>query len=224
MRKIILLLSLLSAAVLSINAQQFIAKEVTGRVEYQVPGGNWLTADKGIEIPVSATISTGFQSRAILESPRSTIIVQPLTRLTIDELQNRGASNQTSISLRTGRISASVKKNEDEPTRFQVKSPIATAAVRGTEFTFNGFQLTVESGLVAFSSEGGRIITVPLGGSSEMLEDGIPVEVVDALLEQISVNPSAVSDLAIPLLDSLDSLDVLGLIDFSIDDLIVTVQ
>jgi hypothetical protein len=224
MRKIILLLSLLSAVVLSINAQQFIAKEVTGRVEYQVPGGNWLTADKGIEIPVSATISTGFQSRAILESPRSTIIVQPLTRLTIDELQNRGASNQTSISLRTGRISASVKKNEDEPTRFQVKSPIATAAVRGTEFTFNGFQLTVESGLVAFSSEGGRIITVPLGGSSEMLEDGIPVEVVDALLEQISVNPSAVSDLAIPLLDSLDSLDVLGLIDFSIDDLIVTVQ
>ena len=218
MKKIIILITTLILCLSYITGQEVIVKEVSGRVEFQIPGGRWNAVEKGIEIPVAATISTGFQSRAVLESPRSTIIVQPLTRLTIDELQSRGSSSQTSFSLRTGRISAVIKKNEDEPTRFQVKSPIATAAVRGTEFSFNGFQLTVEEGLVAFSSAGGRVITVPLGASTEMKEDGVPVEVIDSILEQITVNPSAVSDLVIPLLEDL------GLIDLGIDDLIVTIQ
>ena len=218
MKKIVILLSTLILCLSYITGQEVIVKEVSGRVEFQIPGGPWTAVEKGIEIPITATISTGFQSRAVLESPRSTIIVQPLTRLTIDELQSRGSSSQTSLSLRTGRISAVVKKNENEPTRFQVKSPIATAAVRGTAFSFNGFQLTVEEGLVAFSSSGGRVITVPLGASTEMKEDGVPVEVIDSILEQITVNPSAVSDLVIPLLEDL------GLIDLGIEDLIVTIQ
>ena len=218
MKKLLLITFILNISLIYIHSQEVTVKEAAGRVEYQIPGGNWIPVEKGIVIPIAATISTGFQSRAILESPRSTIVVQPLTRLTIDELQSRGSNSQTSLSLRTGRISAVVKKNDDEPTRFQVKSPIATAAVRGTEFSFNGFQLTVESGLVAFSSNGGRVVTVPLGASTEMLENGVPIEVLEAILQEITVNPAAISDTIIPLLNSL------GLIDISIDDLVVTVQ
>jgi FecR protein len=219
-KKVFLLVLTLIFSVIYTYGQEVIVKEATGRVEYQVPGGRWSPVEKGMEIPVAATISTGFQSRAVLESPRSTIVVQPLTRLTIDELQSRNAGSQTSLSLRTGRISAVVKKNDTEPTRFQVKSPIATAAVRGTEFSFNGYQLTVEDGLVAFSSEGGRVVTVPLGGSTEMQEDGVPIEVLEAILQEISVNPSVIvdADTILPLLDEF------GIFDFSIDDLIVTVQ
>jgi len=218
MKKIIILLFILIVTAISMNAQNVVVKEATGRVEFQVPDSGWVAVEKGMELPVSATISTGFQSRAVLESPHSTIVVQPLTRLTIDELQNRRSNSKTSLSLRTGRISASVKKNDAQPTIFQVKSPIATAAVRGTDFTFNGFQLSVESGLVAFSSDGGRVVTVPLGASTEMMEDGVPVEVLDAILQELSVDPSALGDTIIPLLESL------GLIDISIDDLVVTVQ
>lgn len=216
MKKIILLITILFISVLYLNSQEVVVKEATGRVEFQVPGGSWSTVEKGITIPVSATISTGFQSRAVLESPRSTIIVQPMTRLTIDELQSRDTGSRTSLSLRTGRISAVVKKNDTEPTRFQVRSPVATAAVRGTEFTFNGFQLEVEEGLVAFSSDGGRVITVPLGGNSEMQEDGIPLEVLEALLADITVDPAAFGDSIFSLLEDF------GL--FSIDDLVVIVQ
>ncbi|MBB6479738.1 FecR family protein [Spirochaeta isovalerica] len=218
MKKTIFALILIFALSLCLAAQEVTVREVSGRVEIQLAGQSWKTLSKGDVVPVAATISTGFQSRAVLLSPRATIVVQPLTRLTIDQLQDEGASNQTSLSLRTGRITAAVKKNETEPTRFQVRSPIATAAVRGTEFTFNGFQLQVTDGLVAFSSDGGRIVTVPVGASSEMQDGGIPQEVVDAIVEAVSVDPSAAIDTIIPLLDNL------GFIDFSIDDLIVTIQ
>ncbi len=216
MKKMILIITTLLVSALFVYGQEVVVKEATGRVQFQVPGGNWSPVEKGIVIPVSATISTGFQSRAVLESPRSTIVVQPLTRLTIDELQSRDSGSRTSLSLRTGRISAVVKKNDTEPTRFQVKSPIATAAVRGTQFSFNGFQLQVEEGLVAFSSDGGRVITVPLGGFSEMQEDGIPLEVLKALLDNLTVDPAAFGDTILSLLGDF------GLI--SPDDLVVIVQ
>lgn len=221
MKKTMLVLSLILLSTFYITSQEMTVREVSGRVEFQNPGDKWIPVEKGMNIPVSATISTGFQSRAVLESSRSTVIVQPLTRLTIDQIQAQGQSSQTSLSLRTGRISAVVKKSDDEPTLFQVKSPIATAAVRGTEFTFNGFQLSVESGLVAFSSDGGRVVTVPRGANTEMLENGVPVDVVDALLAAISVDPSVVEDIADLILPLLDDL---GFIDVQIDDLIVTVQ
>ena len=230
MKKIILMITALFLTSVCIYGQQVLVKETTGMVEYQIPGQSWNTVEKGIEIPVSATISTGFQSRAVLESPRSTIVVQPLTRLTIDELQSSSSGSQTSLFLRTGRISAVVKKNNAEPTRFQVRSPIATAAVRGTEFTFNGYQLVVESGLVAFSSDNGRVITVPIGGFSEMTEDGIPVEVLEALIEAITVNPATIANALIPILVDFGLLDlplddiVDDILDDVIDDLVVTVQ
>lgn len=216
MKKMILIITTLLVSAFYVYGQEVVVKEATGRVQFQVPGGNWSPVEKGIVIPVSATISTGFQSRAVLESSRSTIIVQPLTRLTIDELQSRDSGSRTSLSLRTGRISAVVKKNDAEPTRFQVRSPIATAAVRGTQFSFNGFQLEVKEGLVAFSSDGGRVITVPLGSSSEMQEGGIPLDVLEALLEDLTVDPAAFGDTLFSLLEDI------GL--FSIDDLVVMVQ
>jgi len=226
MKKIILFITALFLTSVCIYGQQVVVREASGRVEYQIPGQSWRPAEKGIEIPVSATISTGFQSRAVLESPRSTIVVQPLTRLTIDELQSSSSGSQTSLSLRTGRISAVVKKNEAAPTRFQVKSPIATAAVRGTEFSFNGYQLVVESGLVAFSSDSGRVITVPIGGYSEMTEEGIPVEVLEALIQEITVNPATIASAIVPILVDFGLLDNSqgDIPDDVIDDLVVTVQ
>jgi len=218
MKKTVFIFLMIFTASLWLSAQEVTVREVSGRVEVQLPGEGWTSLSKGDVVPVSATISTGFQSRAVLISPRATIVVQPLTRLTIDQLQDEGSNLQTSLSLRTGRITAAVKKNEAEPTRFQVRSPVATAAVRGTEFTFNGFQLKVEEGLVAFSSEGGSIVTVPVGASSEMSGEGIPEEVIDAVLAAVTVDPSTATDTIIPLLDNL------GFIDIGVDDLIVAVQ
>lgn len=218
MKKRIVFFILIGLVFAQLGAQNVTVREVSGRVEIQLPGQSWKAVERGDIVPLEAIISTGFQSRAVLISPRATIVVQPLTRLSIDTLQDEQGSSRTSLSLRTGRISAAVKKNREEPTRFQVKSPIATAAVRGTKFSFNGFKLEVNEGLVAFSSDGGRIVTVPVGTATEMQSDGIPQEVVDAIIAAVSVDPSAAIDTIIPLLDNL------GFLDFSLDDLVVTVQ
>ena len=219
MKKLILAGFILICSVFYLNAQEVTVKDVSGKVEFMIPGGRWAAVGKGITIPLKATIATGFQSRAVLESSRAVIIVQPLTRLSVEELQTRSSGSQTSLSLRTGRISASVKKNDAEPTRFQVKSPIATAAVRGTEFTFNGFQLSVQSGLVAFGSPDGRVVTVPAGRFIEMLAGGVPEDVIFAILQDIMVNPMAVSDEILSFLDSIDY-DLSDIFDLIPDDLI----
>ncbi len=218
MKRIILAGFLLVFSLFYLQAQEVVVKDCSGKVEFQIPGGSWEKVEKGISIPLKATIATGFQSRAVLESPRSTIVVQPLTRLTIEELQSRSSGSRTSLSLRTGRISATVKKSEEEPTRFQVRSPIATASVRGTEFSFNGYQLSVQSGLVAFGQAGSRQVTVPLGKSTEITKDGTPTSVREAILNEVQINPMAAPPSVLPFIQ------VPGFLDLSIDDLVVTVQ
>lgn len=211
-------MTLLLCSISLAGAQQFVARDVTGRVEFQTGGGTWQTLARGMDIPISALISTGFQSRAVLESDTSTLTVQPLTRLTIDEIQNLNQTeSQTRISLRSGRISAEVKKNEENPSRFEVKSPVATAAVRGTSFTFNGFQLSVQSGIVAFGRPGGRVVTVPVGRKSEMKEGGVPAEVDEAVYEQISAYIYSLSS-EVTTSDIVDVLELLDLVEEIIPD------
>lgn len=187
MKNRILILAVFALLSINLMAQNVTVREASGKVEFQNPGGSWSSVERGMDLPISATISTGFQSRAVLESDNATIIVQPLTRMTIDELQSSGADSQTRLNLRMGNISVNVKRNDANPSRFQVKSPIATAAVRGTSFTFNGYQLSVEEGTVAFNSPGGRVITVPIGGTTEMQESGVPVEVIESIVAEITV-------------------------------------
>ena len=128
---------------------------------------------------MSATISTGFGSRAVLEANGSRIVVEALSRLTLEELSSDSSGNSnTSLNLRTGRIRAAVRRSNTGTTNFRVGSPVATAAVRGTEFGFNGFGVQVGDGTVNFRSGGsGRNENVPQGGGSGLDDNGNPIPV-----------------------------------------------
>ena len=128
-----------------------VLQSIKGKVEVKAPGATkWVTAVEGQTLAASATLSTGFDSSVVVAIDKTTIQVKPLTRMTIDKLIAEGGTVKTSTFLRVGNVSASVKSAEGVKQDFKVQSPFSTASVRGTEFDYDGLNLKVKEGLVAF--------------------------------------------------------------------------
>jgi hypothetical protein len=151
-------------AVLDLGAQSAVLRTVKGKVEIQNPGEQtWQAASSGMEVPTRATISTGFGGSAVLEMGASTLTVHPLTRLRIDELTTQNSVARTNLFMPVGRIRAEVKSAKGTASDFTVRSPEATAAVRGTGFESDGVHLQVFESVVTFSSQSGISMNVHEG-------------------------------------------------------------
>jgi hypothetical protein len=128
---------------------QAVFREINGTVEVKEPGAaDWTPARQGQTIDRTAVVSTGFKSSAVIAVGNSLISAQPLTRLTVEELRESAGNERVNINLQTGRIRADVKAPAGGRTEFTVRSPTATASVRGTSFEFDGLHLRVDEGRV----------------------------------------------------------------------------
>jgi hypothetical protein len=152
--KAVLWITLLFGSLASLFAQtrEVYIREQTGTVELLLPGSeNWRPARMGDAIPTAAVLSTGFKSTAVLEIGNSTVTVLPITRLSIEEILIRDKNETVNLRLRTGRVRADVNPPPGGGIEFNVRSPIATASVRGTSFEFDSINIRVIEGTVAFS-------------------------------------------------------------------------
>jgi len=140
------------AALLAAGAafgQNAVFTQVTGKVEVN-PGTGWRPAAVGTAVAKGAVVSTGFDSTAVLDVGQSTVSVRPLTRMTLEDLVQQQGSQATSLFLRTGKVSAQVKTVAGLRQDFKLRSPVSTAAVRGTSFTYDGQSVEVSEGVVEF--------------------------------------------------------------------------
>jgi hypothetical protein len=176
-RLVVLLLFSEGLSFLFAQNQQAFIREITGTVELKVHGSaNWIPGKVGDRVLPNTMISTGFRSIAILAIGNSTIAVQPITRLSLEELIKRDNAEQISLKLHTGRIRAQVTPPAAGSIEFSVRSPIATASVRGTAFDFDTLNLEVREGVVSFApviqgTASSRPILVRAGESSWMDAD-----------------------------------------------------
>jgi hypothetical protein len=152
MKKLIIILSILLIAIPVFASDYAIIKEVSGRVEVQSPGGSWVRASAGDSLAKGASISTGFGATAVLEVGASVLEVKALTRIELEELVQEQGTQTTGLFLRVGRVTAEVKRDEGLSHNFKLRSPSSTAAVRGTNFTYDGKKVTVNRGAVAMIS------------------------------------------------------------------------
>jgi len=206
----------------ALSAQSsYTVTQATGKVEIRLSGGSWTPIAAGAQVPVNASISTGFGSRAVLEGGGAVITVEPLTRMSVDELKTTASGgNETSLGLRTGRVRASVRSTDAGKTRFRVSSSVATAAVRGTEFSFNGYRVDVSRGTVAVSSATtGRSVNIPQGAHTLVDELGNPRSLADSRALQALVDSSAIPD---ALGDFLTAADIGG--SFGPQSLVVIIE
>jgi hypothetical protein len=148
---------------------------VNGRVEVQAPGSSsWVSATAGSAFPVGATISTGLRSTATVEIAGARIEVQPLSRMALEELVAQAGQVSTQLSLPVGRVRAEVQAQEGIQQEFRLRSPVSTAAVRGTSFEFDGQNLEVFSGVVSAINNQGQSTNVAQGENTTVVENASP--------------------------------------------------
>ena len=145
MKKCLGILILCIAGISSLSAAVLTATitEVAGKVECKLPGKEWQSAKTGDVLPAGSLISTGFKSTAILKTEAATLTVKPVTRLSLEELVKSEGTTKTQMFLMAGRVRAEVTPKDGEKAEFKIKSPTATASVRGTGFEFDGQNLFV---------------------------------------------------------------------------------
>jgi hypothetical protein len=142
-------------------------REVNGTVEVRASGSAaWVNAAVGDRIERNTVVSTGFKSTTVVVVGDSVITIRPVTRLSLEEIIRNKDGEQVNLYLQTGRIRADVKPPAGGKTDFTVRSPTATASVRGTSFEFDTESLRVDEGRVQYSLANGRHVYVAEGGMS----------------------------------------------------------
>ncbi|MDR0494429.1 MAG: FecR family protein [Treponema sp.] len=164
MKKNVFFALLLAAAVFRVFAQSpdfGQIREFTGEVELKRAGSAvFVKAGAGDLLTQDTIVSTGFKSTAIIEVGSSTIMVRPLTRLSLAGIQSDSGAEKLNVNLQTGRIKVDVKPPAGTKSNVSVQGSSATASVRGTSFEFDGFNLFVNEGAVSFESGNGVVILV----------------------------------------------------------------
>ncbi|MCQ2241586.1 FecR domain-containing protein [Treponema sp.] len=154
-------LAIVSFAVFCASALTATVVSVKGKVEIQ-EAGMWVSLQKGDVLEKGTVISTGFNSEAVLNVSNSSISLGPLTRVTIENLVSTKDKDTTQIYIDSGSLAANVSGKDGKRAGFKVRSPVATASVRGTSFVVSSSgKLTVTEGLVAFGaaeSEGPSVV------------------------------------------------------------------
>ena len=172
MKKIIMVFFLI-AAVSGLYAQNGIIREISGTVELKAPGASSFTIAKtGDSITKDTVISTGFKSTALIEAGSTFITVRPLTRLSLTELEASAGAETISVNLQAGRVRVDVNPPVGTRASVAVSSPIATASVRGTSFTFDTRNVDVNHGVVSFHGSRGKDMLISAGSSSKVRDDG----------------------------------------------------
>ena len=182
---------MMAAGVCGFAQSEAVVQAVTGRVEVMQPGGAWVAAAPGMRLSLGATVSTSFQSEATVALGASVLHVRPLTRMRLDQLAQQGNTVSTELYLRVGRVRAEVKGAEGLLQDFKVRSPISTAAVRGTAFDYDGVNTDVEDGVVNLSNnQSGQSTNVGAGEQGSATGDNPPAGGEDKKEDQSTTQPS----------------------------------
>jgi predicted Zn-dependent protease len=148
------------AAALEMNPPVTMILTVEGKVEAARRGTQqWLEARTNQVLAAGDRLRTGLRSRATLRlSDLSVLRVNELTTLEIQPPPQPGA--KAMLDLRSG---ATYLFNRERPTEIQFRTPLASGAIRGTEFNLavaeNGrTELTLLDGEVSLSTPRGDLV------------------------------------------------------------------
>jgi len=163
-----------------------VIREITGTVELKRPGEAWTAANPGDRIDRATIISTSFRSTAILAVGSSTLVVRPITRLSLENLLIQNKTEMVNINLRSGRVRVDVTPAAGNKSNFTVRSPSAVASVRGTSFEMDTISIQVLEGTVSYVSVDDQMARQVRVGAGQ--ESWVDAETSDA------VNPMAAAE------------------------------
>lgn len=161
---------------------------VNGKVEFQTKAGEWKALKQGDPVTSGTMISTGFKSEATVRLGASVLSIRPLTRMTLTQLVEKEDVVDTEVYLEVGNVKAEVNSLNNKKNGFKVKSPVATASVRGTVFEVGEQGLVVYRGSVEYSTPTGQNRTGTEGQQLVLVGDSVASPAA-ALQEQMQTIP-----------------------------------
>ena len=168
MKKFALFIAMISLG-LGAFAQSGRITGLAGTVELKPAGAAAFTAAKdGDPVERSTVVFTGFKSSAVIELGSATILVRPLTRLSLEEIAVSADTETVKVNLRAGRVRVDVKPPSGAKADFTVVSPSATASVRGTGFEMDTRSVQVNEGVVAYQGSRGAPALVYAGSENSV--------------------------------------------------------
>lgn len=188
-----------------IFADDAMVVSLTGKVEVQRDGA-WKALSVGDKVSPGDTVSTGFKSEATFkyetENHTSSIVLGALTRISFDELLSGADNDNVLLSMKSGSVRTTADRASDKKLNFTVKSPVATASVRGTEFTVasDGY-ITCDRGAVfsapsSYSGDGTANVrggtVVSQGQQAVIASHGIESNAYDSVASSVNAVASAV--------------------------------
>ena len=173
MKKVFLIISLVCFVLTPLLAISGEVVAVKGKAEIK-QGGKWIPAKAGNKITSGLMISTGFKSELTLKIDGSIITVKPMTRLTIEEIAEKNETVSSEVYLNVGSVKADVKPASTKKVEFKVKTPVATASVRGTSGEISSDGLLIgTSGSWSYVNNGGIETRVNIGESVIISDTGM---------------------------------------------------
>lgn len=154
MKKNVAFVLFLFCSVSVLLAKDFSAQvsAVSGKAEV-LSGGSWKPLAVGDLLKNGDVVQTGFKSSLALKIKDSTVDVAALTRMTVEQLAENSAKDNVRLFVDAGGVTSSVKKTGLKKIGFTVRTPVATASVRGTEFSvqnnFDSVKVDTTQGSVA---------------------------------------------------------------------------
>jgi len=139
---------------------------ISGDVLMRSAGADFSAATDGAVLYVGSTIRTSADARAIITLfEGSTVELEPASDITIEEATRRSGSTIIELAQSLGRSWHVVTHLTTADSRYEVKTPAATASVRGT-----AFEIVVDDNLTTtVTTTEGRVATTDAAATSEVL-------------------------------------------------------
>ncbi len=194
-----LVLLLLAAGTVSLFALDGQVVTVSGKVEYQTPSGIWKPLRAGDPVTPGTVISTAFKAEATIRLGASILTIKPLTRMSLTQLVEKEDTVDTELYLEVGNVKAEVNPLNSKKNGFTVKSPAATASVRGTVFEI-GDRLVITQGSVLYVSTLGQSRIGTAGEQLELFGESVtsPVTALQTKMETIALSSTPSTEVTSP--------------------------
>lgn len=161
---------------------------IEGEVTFKTAEADpWSKAADGQDLPEGAFVMTAFESSCVIDfADGSKMKVRELSKVCINKFSAGLGKVDAGVTLYNGTVRATVHKDVDKDTKFNVKTPTATISVRGTEkeiSSFPGFGTNVSTiaGLVEVTNHIGQSTVIAKDQSTSVPnEKSQPSRLADA--------------------------------------------
>ena len=155
----------------------------------------WKPAVINQQLRQGAYIMTAFESNCEIEfMDKSKMKIRELSKIQVNKFTSELKKVDTEVTLYNGKVRATVHKDVDKNTNFQVKTPVSTISVRGTEKEITvhpgfGTQVHTITGVVEVSNNLGQKVNVAKNETTTVqTETSIPDNTSRVITEDSKVN------------------------------------